>query len=135
MKKNNRDEEVTVKSELSVKEQDNNFLLNLLPVFSVLFGLFLSGLMMLLLGHNPLTVYSNMLNYAFRDVYNIADIFAKATPLILTGLAFGFAFRASLFNIGAQGQFYIGAVLAVGFALKLGSFPMALILLVCFTMS
>jgi len=135
MKKNNRDEDITVKSELSVKVQDNNFLLNFLPVFSVLFGLFLSGLMMLLLGYNPLTVYSNMLNYAFRDIYNIADIFAKATPLILTGLAFGFAFRASLFNIGAQGQFYIGAVLAVGFALKLGSFPMTLILFICFTMS
>lgn len=135
MKKNNRDEGITVKSELYVKVEDNNFLINLLPVFSVLFGLFLSGLMMLLLGHNPLIVYSNMLNYAFRDIYNIADIFAKATPLILTGLAFGFAFRASLFNIGAQGQFYIGAVLAVGFALKLGSFPMALILFICFTMS
>lgn len=135
MKKNNRDESITVKSELYVKVEDNNFLLNFLPVFSVLFGLLLSGLMMLLLGHNPLIVYSNMLNYAFRDIYNIADIFAKATPLILTGLAFGFAFRASLFNIGAQGQFYIGAVLAVGFALKLSSFPMVLVLFICFTMS
>ncbi|MEA1939670.1 MAG: ABC transporter permease [Candidatus Caldatribacteriota bacterium] len=135
MKKNNRNKDITVKSELSVKVQDNNILLNLLPIFSVLLGLLLSSIMMMLLDHNPLIVYSNMLNYAFRDIYNIADIFAKATPLILTGLAFGFAFRASLFNIGAQGQFYIGAVLAVGFALKLGSFPMVLALFICFTMS
>ena len=53
-------------------------------------------------------VYWDMVNFAFRDIYNIADIFAKATPLILTGLAFGFAFRSTLFNIGAQGQFYMG---------------------------
>jgi len=121
--------------EQSLILQDNNTWLNFLPVFSVLFGLLMSGLMMLLLGHNPLTIYSNMLNYAFHDIYNIADIFAKATPLILTGLAFGFAFRASLFNIGAQGQFYIGAIMAVACALKLGLLPSYLILVICFIMS
>lgn len=115
--------------------QDDNVWLNFLPVFSVLLGLLMSGLMMLMLGHNPLTIYSNMLNYAFRDIYNIADIFAKATPLILTGLAFGFAFRASLFNIGAQGQFYIGAIMAVACALKLDLLPSYLILVICFIMS
>ena len=121
--------------EQSLILQDNNTWLNFLPVFSVLFGLLMSGLMMLLLGHNPLTIYSNMLSYAFHDIYNIADIFAKATPLILTGLAFGFAFRASLFNIGAQGQFYIGAIMAVVCALKLGLLPSYLILVICFIMS
>ena len=117
------------------KLQENNIWFNFLPAFSVILGLFMSGLMMLLLGYNPLIVYSNMLSYAFRDIYNIADIFAKATPLVLTGLAFGFAFRASLFNIGAQGQFYIGAVVAVAFALKLGSLPSYLTLIICFIMS
>jgi len=121
--------------ERSSISQDNIIWLNFLPAFSVLLGLLMSGLLMLLLGHNPLIVYSNMLNYAFRDIYNIADIFAKATPLILTGLAFGFAFRASLFNIGAQGQFYMGAVMAVACALKLGSFPSYLTLMICFIMS
>ena len=121
--------------EQSSISQDNNVWLNFLPVFSVLLGLLMSGLMMLFLGYNPLIVYSNMLSYAFRDIYNIADIFAKATPLILTGLAFGFAFRASLFNIGAQGQFYIGAVMAVACALKLGSLPSYLTLIICFIMS
>lgn len=117
------------------KLQENNIWFNFLPAFSVILGLFMSGLMMLLLGYNPLIVYSNMLSYAFSDIYNIADIFAKATPLVLTGLAFGFAFRASLFNIGAQGQFYIGAVVAVAFALKLGSLPSYLTLIICFIMS
>lgn len=115
--------------------QDDNVWLNFLPVFSVLLGLLMSGLMMLFLGYNPLIVYFNMLSYAFHDIYNIADIFAKATPLILTGLAFGFAFRASLFNIGAQGQFYIGAVMAVACALKLGLLPSYLIFIICFIMS
>ena len=38
---------------------------------------------------------------------------SQATPLILTGLAVAFAFRAGLFNIGAQGQYTVGAVIAV----------------------
>lgn len=114
---------------------DRNIFLNFLPLFSVLLGLMVSGFMILLIGFNPLNIYSGILDFAFRDIYNIADIFAKATPLILTGLAFGFAFRASLFNIGAQGQFYIGTIMTVTFALKLASIPSFLLLPICFMVS
>lgn len=86
---------------------------------------------MLMLDHNPVEVYKLIFYYAFLDIYNIGDIFAKATPLILTALAFAFAFRAKLFNIGAQGQFYLGAIAAVFFALRLGTLPSILILLLC----
>ncbi|NLD97365.1 MAG: ABC transporter permease, partial [Synergistaceae bacterium] len=81
-----------------VGERDNSLWTALFPLWSVLLGLAAGGLLMLLLDHNPLKIYGDLVSYAFRDIYNIADIFAKATPLILTGLAFAFAFRASLFN-------------------------------------
>lgn len=85
----------------------------ILTTFLAIFlGLFLSGLMILLLGKNPLTAFSVLFSSIFRDRYTIGEIFVKATPLIFTGLAFAFTFKASLFNIGAQGQFYIGAVVA-----------------------
>lgn len=105
--------------------------LSLFPLYSVFLGLALSGIMMLFLGQNPLVVYKELVIFAFRDIYNIADIFAKATPLILTGLAFGFAFRSTLFNIGAQGQFYIGCLAAVSCSLFFQVLPLPILLLIC----
>lgn len=109
--------------------------LALFPVWSVFFGLALSGAMLFFLDLDPFDVYGRMVTYAFRDMYNFADIFAKATPLILTGLAFGFAFRAFLFNIGAQGQFYIGCLATVSCALYLDALPGFILLPLCFAAS
>lgn len=119
-----------------MKQRDHSgWWLSLAPVVSVILGLLASGLMMLFLHADPVAVYTHMFSYSFRDIYNIADIFAKATPLILTGLAMGFAFRAMLFNIGAQGQFYIGAIAAVACALNLGAVPLVITLTICFIAS
>ena len=50
----------------------------------------------------------------------MGEILVKATPLIFTSLAFAFTFKANLFNIGAQGQFYMGSIVAVAISLALG---------------
>ena len=80
---------------------------------SVFLGLVVSGLMMLFLGANPISAYGQLLQFLVRDKYTFADIFVKATPLVFTALAFAFTFKANLYNIGAQGQFYMGSVAAV----------------------
>lgn len=116
-------------------KKEHHILLALFPVYSVVVGLFLSGIMMLFLDLNPITVYRDILTFAFRDMYNIADIFAKATPLIFTGLAFGFAFRATLFNIGAQGQFYMGCLASVSCSLYFSFLPKPLLLTLCLLLS
>ncbi len=55
----------------------------------------------------------------------------KATPLIFTSLAFAFTYKANLFNIGAQGQFYMGSIAAVAISLAAGDvLPTALIILI-----
>jgi len=87
---------------------------------SILAGLFVSGLLLLFLDKNPLLVYGKLFLFLFRDGYTFAEIFVKATPLIFTALAFAFTFKASLFNIGAQGQFYMGAVTAISLSLFIG---------------
>lgn len=100
-------------------------------VLAVLLGLVVSGFLLLFLGKNPLEAVATLFSSMFRDGYTIADIFVKATPLMFTALAFGFTFKANLFNIGAQGQFYIGAVTAVGLSLFLqGKIPGGLVLVV-----
>ncbi|NMC79525.1 MAG: ABC transporter permease, partial [Chloroflexi bacterium] len=93
-------------------------------ILAVVAGLAVSGLLLLFLGKNPLTAMGTLFGSVFRDGYTFADIFVKATPLMFTALAFGFTFKANLFNIGAQGQFYIGAVTAVATSLFLqGKMP------------
>lgn len=116
-----------------IGERDNFLRAVLYPMWSILFGLACTGLLMLFLGHNPLKVYGDLFSLAFRDIYNVADIFAKATPLILTGLAFAFAFRASLFNIGAQGQFYMGSAAAAVCSLSFPGLSPWILLPICAT--
>src|ERR1035437_6791427 len=116
-------------------KRDNFSWLFLFPIVSVLLGVLASGLMILLLHMNPISVFWDTLKYTFGDYYSIAEIFVKATPLILSGLAFAFAFRGGLFNIGAQGQFYIGVVLAVTVSLKVTHLPGAIVMLIAMLVS
>jgi simple sugar transport system permease protein len=69
-------------------------------------------------GHEPLTVYRLMIEEAFGGERRIAATLTAATPLLLTGLAAAIAFRAGIFNVGAEGCFYLGGMAAavVGYA-------------------
>jgi simple sugar transport system permease protein len=58
----------------------------------------------------PLRAYANMLEGAFGSTRGILFTIASATPLVLGGMAVGLGFKAGLFNIGAQGQFLMGAL-------------------------
>jgi simple sugar transport system permease protein len=82
-------------------------------------GLAASGLLLLFLGENPVAAMGTLFGSLFRDSYTLADVLVRATPLMFTALAFAFTFQANLFNIGAQGQFYIGAITAVAVSLLL----------------
>ena len=76
----------------------------------------------------PLTAYSALLQGAFGSFDAIVDTLVATAPLVLGGLSVGFAFKAGLFNIGAQGQFLLGALasVAVGVAVA-GSSPLVAI--------
>ena len=58
----------------------------------------------------PLQAYANLLEGAFGSVRGITFTILSATPLVLGGMAVGLGFKAGLFNIGAQGQFLMGAL-------------------------
>ena len=61
---------------------------------------------------NPAEAYSFFFKGIFGNVTSFAEVFVKATPLIFTGLGCAVAFRTGFFNIGAEGQFYVGAIAA-----------------------
>ena len=79
----------------------------------------IGAIVLALTGHEPLSVYRLMVTEAFGDGRRIAATLTAATPLLLTGLAAAVAFRAGIFNVGAEGCFYLGGIVAaiVGYAL------------------
>ena len=76
---------------------------------AVAFAFVLSGLIIWLIGGDPVRSFGHIVRAAFGSVGVISDTLVKATPLILTGLACSLAFRMRLWNIGAEGQFLLGA--------------------------
>jgi len=76
---------------------------------AVTFALVLGGFVLMLVGGDPIRAYAFMAKAAFGDIGVFSDTLVKATPLILVSLAAVVAFRMRLWNIGAEGQFYLGA--------------------------
>ncbi|MDC7235823.1 MAG: ABC transporter permease [Spirochaetales bacterium] len=83
-----------------------------ITLISILLGLFVGALILLFIGYNPIEAYSVMLNGIFGSVRYLSWTIIYATPIILTGLSVAFAFKTGLFNIGAEGQYIVGALTA-----------------------
>ena len=99
----------------------------MVPILTTVIAFIAGGLIVLATGHNPLSTYESIfngtgLNWLFPWVSgserataagNLQQTLLQATPLVLVGLAVAFAFRAGMFNIGGQGQYTVGAIIAV----------------------
>lgn len=83
------------------------------PFAAVAFTLLVSSLLVAWAGAPVGRAYAMLLEGGFGSRLAITETLTRATPLILTGLAAAVAFRARLFNIGAEGQLYAGALAAV----------------------
>ena len=92
-------------------------------VWIVVLAIAATTLMMLLCHASPAEAYQMFFNGIFGNLSSFCEVFVKATPLILTGLGCAVAFKTGFFNIGAEGQFYVGAVAAAMIALNLTSVP------------
>ncbi len=92
----------------------------LAPLLAIGFGALVASAIILAIGKDPFEVYGLMLRFSFTRADSVAAIFFKATPLIFAGLACALAFRANLWNIGVEGQYYVGAFAAslVGFTIR-----------------
>ena len=82
------------------------------PFGAVLVALLLAGILIAMTGAPVLEAYQRILISAFGSKLSITETLTRATPLILTGLAVAVAFRTRLWNIGGEGQFYSGALVA-----------------------
>lgn len=82
----------------------------LAPLVAILAALAISGVLIAIAGAPVLEAYRQIILGAFGTRLGFTETLTRATPLILTGLAAAVAFRARLWNIGAEGQFYMGAI-------------------------
>ncbi|MDP9469383.1 MAG: ABC transporter permease [Chloroflexota bacterium] len=89
----------------------------LVSIVSVALALLVGGLVLLASGEDPIAVYRAMFTGVFGSRSSLAETLVKTIPLLLTGLGVGIAFRMQLWNIGAEGQLYLGAIAATGIAL------------------
>src|SRR4051812_50176854 len=78
------------------------------------------GIVLEATGHDALSSYRKLIDAAFLNSGALGQTLIAATPLAFTGLAAAAAFRMRLFNIGAEGQLYIGAITAAAAGLYLG---------------
>ncbi len=84
------------------------------PVLALAVAVIVAGILVALLGHDPVEVFSILLDGSLNGWSNIAVTLQQTTPLVFTGLAVAIAFKAGFWNIGVEGQMLMGA-LAAGF--------------------
>ncbi len=102
-------------------------------IVSVLAALAVAGIVILISGYNPLVVYREMLIGSFGSSYYIHQTIQKIIPLLIMGLGVSVCFKMNFINIGAEGQFYMGAVAATYIALNVTGLPAWLTMLLMFT--
>ncbi len=92
-------------------------------IIAVVLALIVGAVLIGASGYSVKEAYSNLFMGAFGGVYSLATTVVMSTPLLFTGLAVAFAFQCGLFNVGAEGQLYLGALTSAVVALGLGWLP------------
>lgn len=93
------------------------------PLLSVALAVAIGSILIVVTGHDPVKAFAALLQGSFGGPVQIGWTIMRATPLIFTGLAVAFGFRANLFNIGAEGQLVLGSFAAAWLGLLLSNLP------------
>jgi len=96
--------------ELTPREQVPRWMGYGTPVFTILAALAVSAVALLALGVSPLAAYRLMFVQTLTTSFGMTETIAKAVPLIFVGLAVYLPLKAQLWNIGAEGQLFLGAI-------------------------
>lgn len=98
------------------------------PIGSVMAAFLVGAAVLLVTGHNPVDTYIRLFERGFLSENALSSTLRSATPLVFAGLAAAAAFRMRLWNIGGEGQLYMGAIGASGIGLALdGAAPIVVI--------
>lgn len=103
-----------------------------LPVSAVSVAFLIGGLILLLSGKNPISIYLTLFQYSIGTRSGFFDSLLLSTPLIFTGLATAISFRAGIWNIGIEGSLYIGAFASAWVAFTFIHLPGPLLIFLSF---
>src|SRR5881296_551426 len=98
------------------------------PMLAVARALTVGAGLIAAIGERPLQIYGLMLRECFGTGYGLGQTMFRATPLVFTGLAVALGFRVGLFNIGVEGQLYLGGFAAAMTGATLAHWPAPLLL-------
>ena len=99
--------------------QQRRWLMVAVPLGSLVVAHIAISILLVATGHAPVTTFRRLFDAAYLSTPALTNTLIAATPLAFTGLAAAVAFRMRLFNIGAEGQLYFGAIGASGMAILL----------------
>ncbi|MCX6178578.1 MAG: ABC transporter permease [Chlorobiales bacterium] len=83
-----------------------------IPILSILTALFVSSLIIIIVGRDPVMIFQKMFHATIGSAYGTGQVIFRMTTLILVGLAVALPFQVKLFNIGAEGQLQMGTFAA-----------------------
>ena len=92
-------------------------------VVAILFAFIVGAVVLYVTGYSPVDAYTAMASGAFGDIFGVGQTLMQSTPIIFTSLAFLVSYKAGLFNIGAEGQFLMGAIAAAFAGIYLEGLP------------
>jgi simple sugar transport system permease protein len=101
---------------------------NLLRVGAAVLALVASAAIMAVIGYNPVEVYAKLIQGSLASAYRFRETVNKTIPLVVLSLGIAIAFRMKFWNIGAEGQFYLGAFAASLVAFSFSSLPSPVLL-------
>lgn len=116
------------KIKLEQKERVSKRQESIITLIAIAVALLLSGIFIALNGVNPIAALVKVFTSALGSPYGISETLVKTIPLIFTGLAVAIALNSKIWNIGAEGQLFFGAVTATWFVLYGPSLPTPLML-------
>ncbi|EHM10364.1 LOW QUALITY PROTEIN: ABC-type uncharacterized transport system, permease component [Thermanaerovibrio velox DSM 12556] len=101
-------------------------------ILTALLALAVGAAAIALMGQNPVESYVELVKGALVGKFNLGGTLEKFVPLLLTALAFSVASKASVFNVGVEGELYLGAMAAAWVGVAFGPMPWPIHLLLCF---
>ncbi len=108
---------MALQHETSASKRSENLVQTLsnigIPFLAIITALIVGSIIILITGSSPLKAFSALAIGSFGSLDNIIETIIKSTPLIIAGLGVALAFRGGLFNIGVEGQLFVGSIAAV----------------------
>jgi len=114
---------LTLKIKLERKHEEARILSLIYTIISVLLGLLVSGLVLAIHGVDLVQAYGIMAFQVFGTAIGLSEAIVRAIPIALCGIGLTVAFKAKMWNIGAEGQLLMGAIVTTGLALYLNELP------------